>query len=670
MDFEVMILQKLAREDVCAPPEDSMQDAVVVTDETGKFIWANAAFARLSGVPTQEIAARSPSSLLKSPRLNTNAAAASLLHALEAREPVKTQILGENEHGFPVWFDLEVMPLLDAESRISGFVAIQRDITFCVGRDCDVSKAVLGSSKAEGRLRAAVEAISDGFAIYDENDRLLIANEAFTKLHEGVEDAVGPGASFEDLLRATLARRLIDIGDEEPQGWLERQLAASKHPFSEIHMRFVNGGWMSRRHKRMENNETVRIWTDISSLKRQQAELEEARLRAESADRAKSQFLTNMSHEMRTPMNGIIGFNELLLQGDLTDTQRDYATLIQSSSKSLMSLIDEILDLGKIERGTLEIQAGPFKLLELISAARSLEALAEEKDLALTIECFMPAPTIVVGDLKRIRQILVNLLGNAIKFTQAGSIGLTIKGENNGLAIVVSDTGPGIDADRMRKIFNRFYQAEDPSAGKVQGSGLGLAIAKELAELMGGKITVESERGKGSTFRVWLPLWLDVDNASQPPAQIGAWRDEDQVVQLTPCVYDVLVAEDHPINLKLALALLQAAGCETHSAENGQQVLVKLEKRDYDLIIMDSQMPIMSGVEAMRSIRHRSDWKRDIPILSLTADAMKGAEEYHATAGADAYMSKPLKSDCFISAVKRLAERGRDLRLRNQGKAA
>ncbi len=662
-----MILQNLAKEELCAPPDDGMRDAVVVTDETGKFLWANAGFAQLTGVPPHEIAARTPSSLLQSPGLNENVVAAALLHALEAREPVKTQVLGERR-GIPVWFDLEVMPLLDAKGHIRGFVAIQRDITFCVGRDCDVTKAMLGSSKAEGRLRAAVEAISDGFAIYDENDRLLIANEAFTKLHEGIENTIGPGASFEDLLRGTVAKGLVDIGKEDPDRWIDRQLAASKHSFSEMHMRFANGCWMSRRHKRMENNETVRIWTDISSLKRQQAELEEARLRAESADRAKSQFLTNMSHEMRTPMNGIIGFNDLLLQGDLSDTQRDYATLIQSSSKSLMSLIDEILDLGKIERGTLEIQSAPFKMSELISAARSLQALAEEKSLGLKISCNLSGQTIAVGDLKRIRQVLVNLLGNAIKFTEAGSVMLSITAESNGLAISVSDTGPGIAPDRLRKIFNRFYQGEDCS-GKVRGSGLGLAIAKELVELMGGVITVASERGEGSTFRVWLPLWLDTEQA-QLPASSGSHAGEEETARLTPCVYDVLVAEDHPINLKLALALLQAAGCETHSAENGQQVLVKLEKRDYDLIIMDSQMPIMNGVEAIRIIRHRADWKRDIPILSLTADAMKGAEEYHASAGADGYMAKPLKSDCFISTVKRLAERGRDLRLRNQSRAA
>ena len=533
-------------------------------------------------------------------------------------------------------------------------------------RNCDLTKAALSHSKAEGRLRAAIEAISDGFAIYDESDRLLIANQAFSDIHLGVKDKIGPGSSFEELLRHTVASGLLDLGGEEPERWIKRQLKMACLPSSEIHLRFAQGGWMSRRHKRMENNETVRIWTDINSLKRQQAELEEARARAEAADRAKSQFLTNVSHEIRTPMNGIIGFNHLLLRTELTARQREYATLIQDSSNSLMSLIDEVLDLGKIERGALEIEALPFRLSELIAAARFLEALAGNKSLKLEIECSLPQDMIAVGDLKRIRQILVNLLGNAIKFTEAGRVRLAITREGGGLQLTVSDTGRGIPAAELKAVFERFYRISESGSAGVQGTGLGLAIARELAQLMGGEITVTSERGQGSTFRVRLPVWLNMERAPAPSQE----QASGPTAKVEPArVYDVLVAEDHPINLKLALALLQAAGCETRSAENGQQALTALDKADYDLIVMDSQMPIMTGIEAIRIIRCRPDWKCRIPILSLTADAMKGADEYHAMAGADMYMTKPLKSDCFIEAVKRLAAKGRELRDRNSARS-
>jgi two-component system, sensor histidine kinase len=636
---------------------DHAHDVVVVTDANGHKMWANEAFARLAGRGLSEFAEE-----VSSPHRAHNGhedPAAAILQALKTRQPVKMQAPGQGGNGEPVWHDLEISPLFDAAARLAGYVAIQRNISYCVERDCDLTKAVLSSSKAEGRLRAAVEATTDGFAIYDENDRLLIANQAFRDLHRGAEVMTTPGVSFEEQVRHSATAGLFDLGGEDTERWIERQLAAARAPSSEAHVKHAQMGWVTCRHKRMENNETVRIWTNIASLKRQQAELEQARLRAEAADRAKSHFLTNMSHEIRTPMNGIIGFNDLLLCSDLSDRQREYATLIQSSSRSLMSLIDELLDLGKIERGALEIEALPFKLFELIAAARALEAVADAKGLKFSIECSLPAETIAVGDLKRVRQILVNLVGNAIKFTEQGAIRIAVFKEMEGLSLVVADTGRGISPERQKAIFERFYQGQEPGSGKVQGSGLGLAIAKDLVQLMGGEIGVTSERGRGSTFKVWLPLWLDVEKA-QETAPARAQR-----LELNPIpapAYRVLVAEDHPINLKLAMALLQAAGCEAHFAENGQQVLTKLEKNEFDLIIMDTQMPIMTGIEAMKTIRRRSDWKRATPILSLTADAMKGAEEYHAMAGADAYMSKPLKSDAFIEAVKRLSERGRTLR--------
>ncbi len=641
-----MTLPREIREASLSKMTECAHDIVVVMDANGHQLWANDAFAALAG-------GASPHG-----RGADRDAAAAILEAVKTKRAIKTQVCSSKENGEPIWYDLEISPLFDAASRFGGYVAIQRNISYCVERSCDLTKAVLSHSKAEGRLQAAIEATSDGFAIYDEHDRLLIANQAFRDLHKGVEDMTGPGVPFEDLLRASASAGLLDLGGEDPDQWIGRQLKAALAPSSETHVKYAQGGWVSRRHKRMENNETVRKWTNINSLKRQQAELEAACARAEAADQAKSQFLTNMSHEMRTPMNGIIGFNDLLLASGLSERQREYATLIQSSSRSLMALIDEILDLGKIERGTLEIEALPFKLFELISAARALEALAEAKSLKLTIDCSLPAETIAVGDLKRIRQVLVNLIGNAIKFTDAGAVTLCVSRAENGLQFVVGDTGRGISSDRHKAIFERFYQGQEPGAGKVQGSGLGLAITRDLVRLMGGEIGVTSERGRGSTFRVWLPLWLDLkkapDAAPQPGLCIAA--------SAAPCVYKVLVAEDHPINLKLALALLKAADCEADHAENGREALAKLEAGDYDLVIMDSQMPVMTGVEAIKAIRRRTDWKQQVPILSLTADAMKGAEEYHAMAGADAYMSKPLRSDAFIEAVKRLGGLGRALR--------
>ncbi len=637
---------------------EDTHDVIILTDADGVPIWANEGFAKLSGMTLDEIATQEPRQMLQSHGA-WRAQAEMILQTLRGRQPVRTQLLRRRQNGDPVWFDLEISPLFDAASRLGGFVAIQREISYCVERNCDLSKAVLSHSKAEGRFRAAMEAISDGFAIYDENDRLLIANQAYFDIHQGVQDKIGPGSSFRDLLEHSVAEALLDLGGEEPERWIARQLRMAKLPSSEIHLRFIHGGWMSLRHRRMENCDTVRIWTDINSLKRHQVELEEARARAEAADRVKSQFLTNVSHEIRTPMNGIIGFSNLLLGTELSEKQKEYATLIQASSNALMSLIDELLDLAKIERGGLEIEAFPFKLSELVAAARALEALARSKSIKLEIECSLPDDAIAVGDVRRIRQILINLLGNAIKFTVAGHVKLAISHDGDGLQLVVSDTGCGIPEAELKAVFERFHRISEDGSGRVPGNGVGLSIARDLAQVMGGEITVTSECGQGSTFKVWLPLSLKVEGATAPAAEQVSGRAAKLEAD---CPYDVLVAEDNPINLKLALALLQAMGCRTQSAANGQQALTALEKADYDLIIMDSQMPIMTGVEATRLIRCRSDWKSQTPILSLTADAMKGADAYHAMAGADTYMTKPLKSDCFIEAVKHLAAKGRELR--------
>jgi len=625
-------------------------DVVIVTDANGNPMWANEALGTLADAALCGKGFRSDP-------ITDRRAGDAIVEALNTRQPVKIQVCRRKESGEPLWYDLEVSPVFDASSRLGGYVAIQRNITNCVERSCDRAKSMLSSSKAEGRLQAAIEAASDGFAIYDERDRLLIANKAFHDLHKGAGDATAPGVSFEELLRASVSAGLVDLGCEDTEQWAERQLSAAQAPAAETHVKYAQGGWTSLRHKRMENGETVRIWTNINALKREQGKLEAARLRAEAADQAKSRFLANVSHELRTPMNGIAGFNELLLATDLTERQREYAMLIQSSSQSLISLIDEILDLGKIERGAIEIEALPFKLSELIAAVRALEPLAESKGLRLQIECALPLETIVVGDQKRIRQVLVNLAGNAIKFTDKGAVSVSISREQNGLQFVVQDTGRGISPERQESIFERFHQGHEPGMSKVQGNGLGLAITKELVGLMGGGICLDSEPGRGSTFKVRLPLWVDAEKAQEHPRESAP-----APLSAAPFAYKVLIAEDHPINLKLALALLKAAGCEADCAQDGRQALAKLEKGEYDLIVMDTQMPGMTGIEAMKAIRRRSDWKQQVPILSLTADAMKGAEEYHALAGADAYMSKPLRSDAFIDTARRLGERGRALR--------
>lgn len=634
---------------------EDTHDVVIVTDANGRTLWVNEAFGKLTGYSLNEIAGRRPGQVLQGAATDRKTVWA-IAQAIRQKQPIKTEILNYTKSGTPIWLDIEISPMFDESRQLSGYIAIQRHISAAVRRECDLSYAALGRSKAEGRLRAAIEAISDGFAIYDENDRLVMANRAFRK---GMNDEVIECETFEALLRRCVTEGLLDIAKEDLEQWIAGQLESRRQPFAETHAGLCDGRWVSWRHKRMEDNEIVVICSDISSLKQHEAELDAARSRAEAADKAKTKFLTNVSHEIRTPMNGIIGFNELLLQTELTKQQKDYAELIQSSSKSLLSLIDDILDLGKIERGGIEIEERRFKLGELVSAARSLEVLAKNKSLEFLIDLSVSEETIVVGDPRRIRQILTNLLGNAIKFTEKGQIRVSISLEDSVLRLVIADTGYGIPAEKIQAIFDWFYQGNAPCSGK--GSGLGLAIAKGLAEVMGGELSVVSKLGQGSAFTVVLPLSREIAqdtisrDAESPSAPNGN----------ADCAYNVLVAEDHPINLKLVLAILQVAGWQTQFAEDGREALAKLDESDFDLIIMDSQMPVMTGVEAIKTIRSRGDWKRLTPILSLTADAMKGTEEYYTEAGADAYISKPLKVERFMATLRELAQRGRDLRRKN-----
>lgn len=634
------------------------QDIVIVTDANGLTLWVNEAFGKLTGYSLADIAGRKPGHVLQGAATDRKVTRAISL-AIKQKQGIKTEILNYTKSGAPIWLDIEISPMFDDSSQLTGYIAIQRDISASVRRECDLSHASIGRQKAESRLRAAIEAISDGFAIHDEADRLVMANRAFRK---GMNDKVTAGETFEALLRRSVREGLLDIGHTNHEEWISAQLKARRQPFSESHIGLCDGRWVSWRHKRTENNDIVVICSDISALKQHEAELNSARARAEAADQAKTKFLTNVSHEIRTPMNGIIGFNELLLQTDLTKQQKDYAKLIQSSSRSLLSLIDDILDLGKIERGGIDIEERPFKIGELVAAARSLEVLARKKNLSFRIDLKVDEDIIVAGDLRRIGQILTNLLGNAIKFTEQGRVNLEISFESGVLKLVIEDSGSGIAENKLQAVFEWFYQGSALASG--QGSGLGLAIAKGLAEVMGGSLSVTSEVGQGSTFTACLPLANGYGRLVAEVPEVAKSKSAGK--EKGSLVYDVLVAEDHPINRKLVLAVLQVAGWRTAIAENGKEAVAKLDEDDFDLIIMDSQMPIMNGVEATKAIRERKDWKKRTPILSLTADAMKGTEDYYLAAGADAYMSKPLKVDSLMNVLRDLVQRGRELRSKNR----
>ncbi len=360
--------------------------------------------------------------------------------------------------------------------------------------------------------------------------------------------------------------------------------------------------------------------------------------RAVAASRAKSEFLANMSHEIRTPLNGVVGMLQLLAGTPLDDAQRHRVEVAQSSAAALLTLINDILDFSKIEAGKLELDPVPFNLADVAESAAAIVAPRAEAK-GLTLACHVD-PAIArrrIGPADRVRQVLVNLLGNAVKFTGAGSVTLTVSTDADGrLRFAVSDTGIGIPPDRLDRLFKTFSQVDASTTRQYGGTGLGLAISKQLAELMGGHVGVASEPGRGSTF--WFTAQLPVDTAVPvaAPASVAAAVTAGR---------RVLVAEDNDVNQMVVGEMLRRLGYAAELVDNGHAAVVASAGGGFDLVLMDCQMPVMDGFEAAAAIRAREadrPGSRRLPVIALTANAIKGDRERCLAAGMDDYLTKPI----------------------------
>jgi PAS domain S-box-containing protein len=563
-------------------------------------------------------------------------------------------------------------PLRDMGGAITGAIAVVLDVT-------ERKKVELALEKEREFLSAMLDTMCEGIVACDAQGVLTTFNAASRHFH-GLPEKPIPATQWAEHYQLFQAdgHTVMEMKDiplfralqGEPVRNVEMVIASH---CDSPRLVLSNGqaiyspsgeklGAVVAMHDITERKEAeIALHAKNEELERQKTELDRARGAALASARAKSEFLANMSHEIRTPMNGVIGMAGLLLDTQLTGEQRDYARIIQGSGDTLLKIINDILDFSKIEAGKLTIETAQFDLREAVEGAAGLLApQAQEAGLTLVTRIAPEIPTWLLGDAGRIRQILTNFIGNAIKFTPSGEISVNaslVDGADGPVRIRlgVQDTGIGIPPHRQAAIFESFTQADGSTTRKYGGTGLGLTICRQLTELMGGRIGLESTPGDGSNF--WVELPLEICRAqtvvsgpifSGAPGAATARRDLG---------LRVLLAEDNPINQKVAVRLLTNWGCAVETVVNGFEAVEALERQSYDLVLMDVQMPELSGLEATEEIRRRERGSgRRVPIFAMTANAMEGDRDECLAAGMDDYISKPVKPQDLHAKLLRVYE--------------
>lgn len=537
--------------------------------------------------------------------------------------------------------------------------------------------------QAERQMYDAIESISDGFVLYDKDERLVLCNSRYREFYREIEDLLVPGTKFTEILKASVHRDMVGMDPTFLEEWLNERVDLFRRGSGSTETRLASGRWVRNTERRTSDGGIVGIRTDITTLKEQQATLHrniadleaakrqveqqsfrmreladryaEEKERAEDASRAKSEFLAMMSHEIRTPMNGVLGTIGLLQNTELSKHQYKLVTTARESAEHLLTLINDILDFSKLEAGRIDLEKIDFDLAHLVESAISMmNPRAVMKGLRMSSQMSDATPRFLKGDPGRLRQILFNLAGNAIKFTTKGEVKIIVDSQpqedgRHRISIKVRDTGIGIAPDKIKHLFGRFSQADSSIARRFGGTGLGLAISKQLVELMGGRIGVDSAEGEGSTF------WFELPLAEGQPVETEAPVQADGPATLRSL--RILVAEDNQVNQMVIGMMLRQLGHQVDVVINGIEACEQVQKGPYDLVLMDMQMPEMDGMTATRTIRKLPHASATIPIIALTANAMEGDRERYIAAGMDDYVAKPISLPQLITAMNRVLGR-------------
>lgn len=520
-------------------------------------------------------------------------------------------------------------------------------------------KAEEERARARRTLESALESMSDGFVMFDADDRLVACNSRYKDFYRISAPFIRPGASFEEIMREGAKRGQYPQAGDDIEAFVAESKVFHLGDQPPMERLLPDGRWVLITERRTPDGGTVGIRTDITALKRAMQELAGARDAAAAAGEAKSRFLARVSHELRTPLNGVLGFAQVLLQDPrLEPDQREQVKTLHEAGRHLLDLVNGLLDLSKIEAGRLDLAPRPVALRPLLDGCATL--LAPEiarKALSFHLDVDPALPEAAELDPTRLRQLLLNLLSNAVKFTPSGGrVELRLRRLDDGqLRIEVQDTGPGVPAEKQHLLFEDFVQLEPQGAGEAQGTGLGLAISARLVALMEGSIGCTEPPGGGALFWIEVPLHpteLPTPEEVSSPSATG--QEAESPLRL-------LVVDDVAANRQIAQAMLRSAGHSVEVAEDGVGALLALTNGGFDAVLMDLQMPTMDGFEATRRIRALPPPACDVPVIALTASALPEQIEATRRAGMDGHLSKPLDRSALLQLLRNLpSQRGAD----------